>query len=126
MIIAVEAKKDRWDFSCANDFELFKALEIDCDKLDVKFIDFSKLSFGAVSRDISTVRKALSKKGIPLRSGEPGEAGTNRDPSFPGSDDEPFFNVHLVCQPIVARRSIAQQTHKTDIANRMAVTIPGV
>jgi hypothetical protein len=102
MINAVEAKTNRWDFSCANDVELFKALEIDCDKLDVKFIDFSKLSFGAVSRDITSVTKALSKRGIPLSCYGPGEAGDNPQARFAGSDDEPFFNVRLVCHPVMA------------------------
>jgi hypothetical protein len=103
MISAVEARENKWDFSCANDYELFKALEIDCDKLDVKFIDFSKRSFGAVSRNIATVTNALSKRGIMLRFGQLEEAGNNRKAPLAYSEVESFFEVRRYFQTIVVR-----------------------
>ena len=89
MIIAVEVRKNKWDFSCTNNDELYKALAIDCEKLDVKFIDFTKYAFGAYSPNMNLVTKSLSKRGVVLfyeaKISPDNFTERNRGPVFAGS-----------------------------------------
>ena len=79
MINAVEVKKNVWDFSCTNNYELYKAIEISCDKLEIKCIDFSKISFRAFLLDIQSVTNVLSENGVRLCYDEDQEAMMHHD-----------------------------------------------